>query len=111
MDGTPQIMTAAELEMRAARVADPGTGKLVNGSPLDIGYLPCAVIDLKLKHTTACEIRDMIDSVRDNETSNVVPHMVPVLLEILRSGEPSFQRDSLEFSFRRVLLEILHRLL
>ena len=40
MDGTPQIMTAAELEMRAARVADPGTGKLVNGSPVDIGYSP-----------------------------------------------------------------------
>ncbi|CAL1700686.1 unnamed protein product [Somion occarium] len=91
MENTPQIMSAAELEMRAARVADPG-------------------IDLKTKYAVACEIRDMIDTVRDSESSHVVPHMVPVLLEILRSGEPSFQRDSLEFSFRRVLLEILHRI-
>lgn len=52
----------------------------------------------------------MIDTVRDADSSRVIPHMIPVLLEILRSGEPSFQKDSLEYSFRRVLLEILHRI-
>lgn len=36
--------------------------------------------------------------------------MIPVLLDCLRSGEPSFQKDSLEFIFRRTLLEILHRI-
>ena len=51
----------------------------------------------------------MIDTVRDAEV-RVLPHMIPVLLEILRSGKPSFQRDSLEYQFRRTLLEILHRI-
>jgi transformation/transcription domain-associated protein len=36
--------------------------------------------------------------------------MIPVLLEILRSGEPAYHKDSLEYQFRRVLLEVLHRI-
>ncbi|KAI0921097.1 hypothetical protein AcW2_006184 [Taiwanofungus camphoratus] len=91
MDSTPQLTTAADLEMRAARVADPG-------------------IDLKTKHNVACELREMIDTVRDAESSRVLPHMIPVLLDILHSGAPSFQKDSLEYQFRRCLLEILHRI-
>ena len=52
----------------------------------------------------------MIDTVSREAENRVLPHMIPVLLEILRSGEPSFQKDSLEFQFRRTLLEILHRI-
>ncbi|OBZ70424.1 Transcription-associated protein 1 [Grifola frondosa] len=70
---TPQLTTAADLEMRAARVADPGT-------------------DLKTKLHTRPSPYD------------------PILLEILRSGEVSFQKDSLEHQFRHGLLEILHRI-
>ncbi|OCH94107.1 atypical/PIKK/TRRAP protein kinase [Obba rivulosa] len=91
MDNTPQLPTAGDLEQRAARVADPG-------------------IDLKTKYTVACELREMIDTVRDAESARVLPHMIPVLLDILRSGEPSFNRDSLEYQFRRCLLDILHRI-
>lgn len=58
----------------------------------------------------ALELRELIDTVRDSESARVFPHMIPVLLEILRSGEPSFHKDSLEYQFRRVLLEILHRI-
>ena len=36
--------------------------------------------------------------------------MIPALLDCLRSGEPSFHRESLEWTFRRTLLEILHRI-
>ncbi|EMD40733.1 hypothetical protein CERSUDRAFT_111311 [Gelatoporia subvermispora B] len=91
MDNTPQLPTAGDLEQRAARVADPG-------------------IDLKTKYTVACELREMIDTVRDAESARVLPHMIPVLLDILRSGEPSFNRESLEYQFRRCLLDILHRI-
>lgn len=66
--------------------------------------------DLKTKYNVACELRENIDNVRDAESARVIPHMVPVLLELLRSGEPSFLKDALEYSFRRVLLEILHRI-
>jgi len=68
-----------------------------------------ACTDLKTKHTVACELREMIDTVRDADSARVFPQMIPVLLEILRSGEPSFHKDTLEYQFRRVLLEILHR--
>ena len=64
-------------------------------------------IDLKTKYTVACELREMIDTVSRDAEARVLPHMIPVLLDILRSGEPSFQKDSLEFQFRRSLLEIL----
>lgn len=90
MDNIPQLGTAADLEIRAARIVDPG-------------------IDLKTKHTVACELREMIDTVRDADSARVLPQMIPVLLEILRSGGASFHKDTLEFQFRRVLLEVLHR--
>ncbi|KAF8138723.1 FAT domain-containing protein [Boletus edulis] len=91
MDNIPQLGTAADLELRAARIADPG-------------------IDLKTKHTVACELREMIDTVRDTDSARVFPQMIPVLLEILRSGEAASHKDSLEYQFRRVLLEVLHRI-
>ena len=52
----------------------------------------------------------MIDVVREVEAARVIPHMVPILLDILRSGEVSYNKDTPEFQFRRCLLEIIHRL-
>ncbi|KAF9222005.1 FAT-domain-containing protein [Gyrodon lividus] len=91
MDNIPQLGTAADLEIRAARIADPG-------------------IDLRTKQTVACELREMIDTVRDTDSARVFPQMIPVLLEILRSGEPAYNKDNQEYQFRRVLLEVLHRI-
>ncbi|KAH7887705.1 hypothetical protein F5I97DRAFT_1804974 [Phlebopus sp. FC_14] len=92
MDNIPQLGTAADLEIRAARIADPG------------------IVDLKTKHTVACELREMIDTLRDTDSARVFPQMIPVLLEILRSGEPAHHKDTLEYQFRRVILEVLHRI-
>jgi transformation/transcription domain-associated protein len=36
--------------------------------------------------------------------------MIPAFVEILRSGEPVFHKDSMDYQFRRVLLDILHRI-
>jgi len=66
-------------------------------------------IALRVKLDVACELREMIDTVRDAESTRVLPHMVGVLLDILRNGEPSFKKDSIEYQFRRVLVEIIHR--
>jgi hypothetical protein len=46
MDNTPQLGTAADLEMRAARIADPGIGTCptIKSSSLLLNIL---VIDLK----------------------------------------------------------------
>lgn len=52
----------------------------------------------------------MLDTVRDTESARVLPQMIPALIELLRSGEVSFQKDDVEFQFRRVLLEIIQRL-
>jgi transformation/transcription domain-associated protein len=52
----------------------------------------------------------MVDSVRDAEASRVFPHMLSVLLDILRNTEPSMKKDTLEYQFRRVLVEIINRI-
>jgi transformation/transcription domain-associated protein len=67
-------------------------------------------LDLKTKHAIAGELRELIDSLTDGEFSQVLPHLVPTILEILRSGEVSFLKDSLDTQFRRILIEILHRI-
>ncbi|KAI0053544.1 FAT-domain-containing protein [Auriscalpium vulgare] len=91
MDNIPQLGTAADLELRAARVADPG-------------------LDLRTRHAVACELREMIDTIRDAEAGRVFPHMIPALLDLLRNSEVAFHKDAAEYQFRRVILEILHRL-
>lgn len=66
--------------------------------------------DLKTKVTVACELRDLIDTVKDPDASRVIPHMIPVLVDCLRSGEASYQKDTLEYAFRKALLEVLQRI-
>lgn len=51
----------------------------------------------------------MIDTVRDADSARVFPQMITVLLDILRSDKPSFDKTALDYQFRRVLLEVLHR--
>lgn len=52
----------------------------------------------------------MLDTVRDSESVRALPYLIPAMLELLRSGEPSLQKESMEYQFRRVLIEIIHRL-
>ncbi|TCD69680.1 hypothetical protein EIP91_006697 [Steccherinum ochraceum] len=91
MEGITPPATASDLESKAARVADPS-------------------IDLKTKLAVATELRDLIDSVRDSEAARVIPQMIPVLLEVLKSGTPSTKKDSVEYAFRRVLVDVVHRI-
>jgi transformation/transcription domain-associated protein len=67
-------------------------------------------VDLARRLTAATELRDMIDNVRDAEATRVYLQTIPALLELLRSNEPTFQKDTLEYQFRRVVVEILQRL-
>ncbi|TFK75868.1 hypothetical protein BDN72DRAFT_954419 [Pluteus cervinus] len=83
--------TPNDLEIRAARIADPS-------------------IDLRTKHAVASEIREMLETVRDTESVRALPYLVSPILELLRAGEPTMIKDAPEFQFRRVLLDILNRL-
>ncbi|KAF9075762.1 FAT domain-containing protein [Rhodocollybia butyracea] len=91
VDVSTHIASTADLEQRAARIADPS-------------------IDLSTKNAVACEIRDLLDTTRDTDTIRVLPWLIPTLLDLLRTGEPVFRKDVPEFQFRKVLLEILIRI-
>lgn len=52
----------------------------------------------------------MVDSIRDAEGQRVFPTLLNTLLDILRNTEPSFKRDTQDFQFRRVIMEIIHRI-
>ncbi|KAF9057606.1 hypothetical protein BJ165DRAFT_1520972 [Panaeolus papilionaceus] len=91
MDVATNSTATTDLEIRIARIADPNT-------------------ELRVKHAVACEIREMLETVRDSESARALPYLVPAIIELLRSGEPVFLKDSPEYLFRRVLFEILHRL-
>lgn len=76
-------------------------------SSLTISLFP---LDLKTKHAVALEIRELLDTTRDSEFGKVVSILVPTLVGLLNSGQASFQRETPEYNFRRLLLEILNRL-
>ncbi|KAG6866480.1 hypothetical protein C0991_003998 [Blastosporella zonata] len=91
MEPSSHLGTTSDLEIRAGRIADPN-------------------IDLKTKHAVAAEIREMIDTVRDIESIRAVPVLLPAILDLLRTGEVVTQKDTLEYQFRRLLLEIMNRI-
>ncbi|KAI0028299.1 FAT-domain-containing protein [Vararia minispora EC-137] len=96
MEGFPHIGTASDLEQRAALVADPGG-------------------DIRVRCHTASELRELVDTVRDAEAVRVFPHMISVLLDLLRTTEPALHKGpqdspNPEWQFRRLLIEILHRI-
>ncbi|KAL0572429.1 transcription-associated protein 1, partial [Marasmius crinis-equi] len=91
VDPLTHVATAGDLEYRCAQIADPS-------------------IDLKTKNEVATNLRDFLDTTREIETVRVLQYLIPTLLELLRTGEPSFRKDSQEYQFRRVLVEILHRI-
>lgn len=52
----------------------------------------------------------MLDTIRDSESARAIPNIVRPLVDLLRNGEPSFQKDTIEYQYRRVVFEILNRL-
>lgn len=52
----------------------------------------------------------MLDTIRDSESARAIPNIVRPLVDLLRNGEPSFQKDTMEYQYRRVVFEILNRL-
>lgn len=67
-------------------------------------------VDLETKIKHANELREMLDGVREHEVSPSYNVLIPTILQLLRSTPPTYRRDSLEHQFRRVLLEVIHRL-
>ncbi|KAG6831589.1 hypothetical protein H0H92_009062 [Tricholoma furcatifolium] len=91
MEPSPHLGTTSDLELRAGRIADPN-------------------VDLKTKHAIASEIREMIDTLRDIESVRAIPVLIPAVLELLRNVEVSVLKDSTEYQFRRLLVELLNRI-
>ena len=58
----------------------------------------------------ASELRDMVEIVRDADTPRSISAVAITVVDILKNTEPSSQRDSAEYTFRRVLIEILFRI-
>lgn len=52
----------------------------------------------------------MLDTVRDADSGRILPQLVPTILDLLRTGEVAFHKDAREYLFRRVLIEVLHRI-
>lgn len=104
--------TSADLELRAARIADPGIGALrVGRNDPDLQpIVGSSNIDLKTKLAVACELRDMVETVKDPDTPRSIPAVAIAVVDILKNTEPSSQKESTEYGFRRVLIEILHRI-
>ena len=58
----------------------------------------------------ACEIREMLDTIRDSDSTCSLSYLVPALVGLLQSGEHAFQKDTVDYQFRQVLFEILNHL-
>ena len=56
------------------------------------------------------EIREMLDTMRDSDSLRGLPYLVPAVVQLLKSSEPSFQKENTEYQLRRALFDILGRL-
>lgn len=110
MDGIPYISTAADLELRAAKIADPAIRKPPLWSLLIMLLLLTIYKALKVKNDNALELRDMVDTVRDAEVMRTFPQLLSVLIETLRAHGPSLKKDTMEYQYRRAIVETIHRI-
>lgn len=68
------------------------------------------ILALKVKNDNAIELRDMVDTVRDSEVLRTFPQLLAVLLETLRAHGPSLKKDTMEYQYRRAIIETIHRI-
>ncbi|KAJ7700136.1 hypothetical protein B0H17DRAFT_1158131 [Mycena rosella] len=75
--------SSSDFEMRVVKIADP---------------------------LFATEIREMLDTPRDSDSFRALVYLIPTTLTLLRSVAVVLDKKATEYSFRRVLVEIINRL-
>ncbi|KAJ7498882.1 hypothetical protein FB451DRAFT_1427318, partial [Mycena latifolia] len=83
--------SSSDFEMRVVKIADP-------------------VVDITTKIQFATEIREMLDTPRDSDSFRALVYLIPTTLTLLRSVAVVLDKKAMEYSFRRVLVEIINRL-
>jgi transformation/transcription domain-associated protein len=107
MDPTPHSGSASNIQSHLARVADTSLGMHDHCCRACSAGSLCGT-DLKTRHAAACELRDQLDTAKD-DALRVYSTLIPAFTNILRQSEAAFDRNSIEFQFRRNLLDILGR--
>ncbi|KAJ7276442.1 hypothetical protein B0H12DRAFT_1227571 [Mycena haematopus] len=83
--------SSADFEQRVSKIADP-------------------MIDMNAKIKFATEIREMLDTPRDVDSFRSLVYLIPPVLNLLRTVPIVTTRAASEYSFRRVLVDIINRL-
>ncbi|KAJ6599027.1 hypothetical protein DFH09DRAFT_1388713 [Mycena vulgaris] len=83
--------SSSDFELRVVKIADP-------------------VVDITTKIQFATEIREMLDTPRDSDSFRALVYLIPATLTLLRSVPVVLDKKAVEYSFRRVLVEIINRL-
>ncbi|EJD48939.1 hypothetical protein AURDEDRAFT_150681 [Auricularia subglabra TFB-10046 SS5] len=86
--GAPQ--GSMDLEVIARRISEPGT-------------------DIKLKTQLVEYLRENIDSLREQDMARYIAVVLPVVLDLLRNGQPAMRKDTPDQQLRHGLLELCHR--
>ncbi|KZV89321.1 hypothetical protein EXIGLDRAFT_695695 [Exidia glandulosa HHB12029] len=79
-----------DLEIIARKIADPA-------------------LETRQKLGWAEHVRDSLDVLRDQDTARYISVMLPVVLDVLRTGAPATRKDTPEQQLRHSLLELCHR--
>lgn len=110
-DGTPSNYCVCLRHRATGSMYRGSSYSWVRISNIDMDFLKNSwSVALVKKHEAANDLKDMVDSIRDAEGQRVFPTLLNTLLDILRNTEPSFKRDTQDFQFRRVIMEIIHRI-
>lgn len=66
--------------------------------------------DLNTKLKSLAEIREKVAHLRETDAPRVFGYLVPSLLTAINSGQPAFRKESQEFQYRQLLLDVVNRL-
>ncbi|KAG8901590.1 hypothetical protein FRB99_005203 [Tulasnella sp. 403] len=67
-------------------------------------------IDFPAKIQIATAVRDAVDSYPASDLITFLSTLLPLIVQLLKNGQPVFTKDAPEQQFRHLLLEILHRM-
>ncbi|KAG8865354.1 hypothetical protein FRB96_000244 [Tulasnella sp. 330] len=77
---------------------------------VDAKQLASSQLDLTGKIAILTATRDAMDTYSASDMVPFVATLLPVMVQVLKTGQPTFDRDAPEQQLRHLLLEIMHRM-
>jgi transformation/transcription domain-associated protein len=109
MDNSGAFAPDVDVERLVGLIVDPTTGPFMRNTRTRSSSLNLHAPDLETRLKTISELRDLYDIIKVSDSAPNMAALLARLLEVLRTEPAAFRKESLEYRFRKALLDLVIR--